>query len=483
MSGESDGRLYRHIVKGMAVFGGTQMLTMLSNIVKGKFVAILLSDYGMGLSSLMQSALAPMQQLFSFGLPTAGIKEIASEQDVQGRASVVVAFRRTIFTLAVLGALTMLLGAGLFSKSTFGNDEYTSWFMLMSAALFFFILASGEVTILQGYRMLKEFATCNIVGAVSGLLTGVPLYYFYGVRGIVPAMIFLSVVSFLVARFFTRRIEQPADVQSWNETLQRSRKLLLLGGTMMVSSVIGTLTTYFINTFVRERGGISDVGLFQAANVITLQCVSLVFYAMATDYYPHLSSVSEDKAATRRLVRSEAEIVVFVMAPIIGLLILFSPLVVRILLTPKFNPIIPLLRLIALSFWGRALCFPIDYVCIAKGDKSFFFWTQGVWSNVKRFALMAMGYAGWGLIGLGCAVVLDNLIDIVVSLLLNRWRYQVSYSMSMLRFVVPLFLLNLSSLVACFTMNTVYSTIVMSLSAVVTCVISYRLLRRRLKTD
>ena len=50
----------RAILKGTALFGGTQAFTMLLNLVKGKCVAILLGAYGMGVSSLLSSAIAPL---------------------------------------------------------------------------------------------------------------------------------------------------------------------------------------------------------------------------------------------------------------------------------------------------------------------------------------------------------------------------------------------------------------------------------------
>ena len=173
---------FRHIMKGTAVFGGTQLLTMMANIVKGKFVAMILSDYGMGVSSLMQSALMPMQQLFSFGLPTAGVKDIAAETDPQRKAQMVLTFRRLLYSLAMLGSIVMAASASLFSISTFGDDSHTWWFVEMSVALLFFILATGENTILQGYRRLKSLATCNIMSALCGLLCSTPLYYFYGIE-------------------------------------------------------------------------------------------------------------------------------------------------------------------------------------------------------------------------------------------------------------------------------------------------------------
>ena len=470
---------FRHIMKGTAVFGGTQLLTMMANIVKGKFVAMILSDYGMGVSSLMQSALMPMQQLFSFGLPTAGVKDIAAETDPQRKAQMVLTFRRLLYSLAMLGSIVMAASASLFSISTFGDDSHTWWFVEMSVALLFFILATGENTILQGYRRLKSLATCNIMSALCGLLCSTPLYYFYGIEGIVPAMIVLSVTMFCFTRYSTSRISIHPQPQSWRSTFLQAKGLLVLGGVMMVSGFIGTATTYFINTFIRKYGSIPDVGLFQAANIITLQATALIFTAMGTDYYPSLSAVVNKREDVKTLVEHEGEIVVLIMAPITILLILFAPAIVSILLTPAFNAIVPLLRLIAIGFIGRAFCFPLDYVCMAYGDKTFFFWTQGIWSNLQKFILYVCGYYFWGLIGLGYAVVLSAVIDIALSVVLIQRRYRVHYSVTMLHTLLPLLIANVVALAASYISHSFISNGIMAVCALVTCVFSYRQLDKR----
>ena len=471
---------FRHIMKGTAVFGGTQVLTMLANIVKGKIVAMVLSDYGMGISSLMQSALMPMQQFFSLGLPSSGVKDIAVEADPQRKADVVLTFRRLLYTLGVVGSLVMAACSELFSISTFGDTSHAWWFVEMSVALFFFIMASGESTILQGYRRLKALATCNIAGAISGLVCGLPLYYLYGVEGIVPAMVLLAVTSFCFTRYFTNRIRMPRQQQPWTETLARGKGMLTLGAAMMAAVFIGTLTTYYVNTFIRKYGSIPDVGLFQAANIITLQATAFIFTAMGTDYYPNLSAIVHDTKQTRELVEHEGEIVILITAPITVLLILFAPLIVSVLLTPKFFVIIPLLRLLAISFISKAFCFPLDYVSMARGDKTFFFWVQGILANVKNFLLLVGGYYFWGLIGLGYGVVLNALLDMACSFALIQWRYGIHYSRTMLSTLLPLLATNTTALAASFITDTLLSYTVMALCALATCTFSYLQLDRRI---
>ena len=465
-------KIYQQIMKGTAVFGGSQMINMLANVIKGKFTAIFLGASGMGVSSLLGSALSPFQQFFTFSLPVAGVRDIASQQDEDSKARSVLIFRRVLYALAFLGMITMALSSTLLSQSTFGNNEYSLWFVGMSVALLFFILTAAENTILQGYRHLKAYATTSVVGSVCGLLFTIPLYWLYGVDGIVPSMMILSFVTFVFSRYFTSRIGIKSVSLSWRETLSGSRTMLMMGGAMMLAGLLGALSTYFTNTFIRSYGNMSDIGLYNAATIVTIQCTTLVFSSMSADYYPHLSELLEYKDRMQKYVQKEGEMVLLVMAPIISLLILFSGVIVRVLLTSEFDSIVPLLRLIALSFMGRAFCFPLDYVCLAKGDKSFFFWVDGVWTNIKTFLLCVCGYYFFGLIGLGYAMLANAFIDIIVSAVLNKKRYQVSYNSHYLKMFMYLLLVNVLVLGASYIHTPFLSYSLMLLLVVAMCIVS-----------
>ena len=470
--GKQEKKIYQQIMKGTAVFGGSQMINMLANVIKGKFTAIFLGASGMGISSLLGSALSPFQQFFTFSLPVAAVRDIASGQDEDAKARSVLIFRRVLYSLAFLGMITMALCSSLLSQTTFGNDEHSLWFIEMSVALLFFILTAAENTILQGYRYLTAYAMSAVVGSVCGVLFAVPLYWLYGVEGIVPSMMILSFVTFIFSRYFTSRLRIKSVSLSWRETFSGSRALMMMGGAMMVAGLLGALSTYFQNTFIRSFGNISDIGLYNAANIVTVQCTALVFSSMSADYYPHLSELLEYKDRMQKFVQKEGEMVLLVMAPITSLLILFSAVIVRVLLTSEFDSVIPLLRLIALSFMGRAFCFPLDYVCLAKGDKSFFFWVDGVWTNIKTFLLCISGYYFFGLIGLGYAMLANALIDIVVSAILNKVRYHVGYDRHYYKMFLSFLLLDLLVLLASYIQTPFLSYSLMLLLVVAICIVS-----------
>lgn len=397
---------YRSVAKGTALMGGVQVFNILINVIKGKLVAMFLGPAGMGVVSLLTSSTNVVQQFSCLGLNLAIVKEIASTDSKQKREVVIAVVRRLLLLTALLGGLLTALLSPYLSVWSFGDKSYTFHFVFLGIMVFFMTLSNGEGSILQGAHTIKRLAYSSLVGSTVGLLVGVPLYYFYGQDGIVPAMIALTLATFAFYRYHSYKEFGRIRLKvMWKEQTPLIKSMIAFGFISMISALLGTFANYGVNAYVRYHGALHDVGLFQAANSITNQYVGLVFTAMSVDYFPRLSAVSNDNKKVGEAVNLQAEIVLLVVAPIVMLMILVAPLLIKVLLTGEFMSLGPVIRVMAVGIFLKAISFPMGYISFAKGDKKTFFWLEGVWGNVLTLSLNILFYYFWGLIGLGISMV------------------------------------------------------------------------------
>ncbi len=167
-------------------------------------------------------------------------------------------------------------------------------FIWLSSVLLINALAKGNLTILQGMRQLRAIAKSTVIGSVIGVFTAFPLYYYFGVEGIIPAIIIAALTSLAVSTYYTKKIKLRSVNVTYKETLYDGKEMTKLGVLMMISLFLGALVTYVLNAFIRYKGGISDVGLYQAGLSISDRFIGLVFVAMGTDFFPRLSGISKD---------------------------------------------------------------------------------------------------------------------------------------------------------------------------------------------
>ncbi|MCM1504200.1 MAG: O-antigen translocase [Muribaculum sp.] len=474
---------YRSILKGMSFFGGAQVFQILINLVRGKFVAMLLGPEGMGISSLLTTSTNTVRQLASLGLPTAIVKEVSAEDDSvdesQTKEAVIDAARTATLITAFAGALICITFSSLLSRWTFGDDGFSWQFAMLSLAVMFGILGSGEMSILQGLHQVKRLSWSSVVGAATGLAVGVPMYYFWGNDGIAPGMIAVALATYIFYRIYSSKagVEKRRKVDS---LVKRAvmRRLISLGLVLMAGSLIGTLATYLSNAFIRYIGGIDDVGYFQAANSITNQYAGVIFAAMSVDYFPRLVGVASDNAKVTDIVNRQTEVISLIIAPLMVLLMLTAPLLIRIFLTGQFDEAVPLVQWLGMGVFLRALAYPPGYIAFAKSDKRLFFLLEGVAGNVIYLTSNCVCYYLWGLIGLGAAMCITYMLSLVIYYAVNNHRYAYRVRSTTVHTVLPLALLVLAAFIAVSVIGGLAKYIVTGLIFITSATISIRRLFR-----
>lgn len=429
MNGKADKNSYRSILKGTSLLGGVSVFQIGINLIRGKFVAMFLGPAGMGVSSLFYSSAQTIQMFAGLGLNVAVVKEVASHKDKESFGTLIAVVRRLLLFTSLLGALICVVFASPLSRLTFGSEAYRWEFMVLGAMVFFGVSAQGYSSILQGLHAVKLVSATTITGSLVGLLVGVPLYYFFGVKGIVPAMVVLA-LSMLIASWIGVSKAVKAPRVSFQRRLHAPvvKKLFLLGIVLAASDAIGTGCTYVVNLFIRTFGELENVGLFQAANSVTNQYSGVVFTAMMLDFFPRLSETADDNDKVKMLVNRQFEIVSLIVAPLICLLILTSPLVISILLTEEFMPVMPLMRWLGVGVLIKALMYPLGCIALSKDNKKLYFWMEGVLCNLLTLMLNCLGYYFLGLIGLGVSLTVDCLICLGLYYTVNRKLYGFGFS-------------------------------------------------------
>lgn len=474
---------YRSILRGTSIFGGVQMFQILISLVRGKFVALFLGPAGMGISSLFTSTADTLQRVSSLGLNLAIVKEVAAAGDDPRKVrEVFEVSRRMIYLSALAGALVCLLGASLLSDFAFGNTDHTPGMMLLGAVVFLTVAWQGEMSVLQGMHKVRVLSRASIVGSLTGLCVGVPLYWLLGTQGIVPAMLVYALVMLVFYSLAVRRLLGRERMKFlWNEHKGLVKSLITMGLILMSSDLIGSLCTYLLNLYIRIAGTVESVGFWQAANSMTNQYAAVVFAAMALDFLPRLSAAVSRNDAFDDIVNRQTEIVALMVTPLAALLILFAPLVVKILLVDSFRPVIPLLRLMALALVFRGIMYPLGYVTFAKDNKKVFFWLEGVGCNILMLVLNALGFSLFGLEGIGYAMIADSIITLFIYMAVNGRLYSFRFSGAAVRCIISAVLLGTATLAASYIASAAWSYALMGTSTAAAILIGAKGLLRRLR--
>ena len=442
---------YRQILKATSIFGGVQVFNILITIIRSKVVAVLLGTVGMGVIGLLTSTISLVTSVTNFGLGISAVRDIseAHATDDENRIKETLSvFRTLVWGTGFLGLLLTLILSPWLSLLTFGNYNYTIVFAVLSVTLLIAQLTAGQSAILQGMRKIKWMAKAGMLSSAVGLIVSIPLYYFFGVQGIVPALVFTAVVTGGIEYYYSNKIKIRTRLLSFRVALQKGKPMMKLGFMMSLSGLATVAASYLVRIFISNIGGVTEVGLYNAGFSIVGIYVGMVFTAMSVDYFPRLSAVNNDVKASNELINQQSEVVLLLMTPILcGFLIFINPIVI-ILYSREFLPISEMLLWAGLGMFFKSGSWAIGYLILAKGDSKMFFFSELV-INIYLLAFNCIGYYFLGLEGLGISFVVCYILVYIQVFLIVKIKYDFRFN----RIFYTILLVNLSLIFSVFLLK------------------------------
>lgn len=416
---------YRSIFKATSLFGGVRVFTILISIIRSKIVAILIGTTGVGIVGLFGSGTSLIQSITQFGLSQSAVRDV-SEAHASGNQErvnrVISVLRRLVWFTGLLGMLCVIAFSPILSETSFGNSDYILSFIFLSVILLFNQLCGGQSVLLQGTRRLKYLAKASVWGSLLGLVICVPLYYWLGVKGIVPNLILGSFTAMLLSWYYARKVPYSPVKLTIREIIQEGGQMLKMGIAMSVSGVLVALSAYILRSFINRQGGIDEVGLFQAGFAIMTTYVGLVFSAMGTDYYPRLSAVNKDNEKCKTIMNQQGEIGILILAPLIMACIVFVPWIVRLLYSERFLGANDYIIWAASGMLFKMASWAISFIFIAKGESKLFMINETA-VNIYSLGLQILGYWLLGLKGIGIGFALTHICYFIQVYTISRIKY------------------------------------------------------------
>ncbi|MEO8534039.1 MAG: oligosaccharide flippase family protein [Flavobacterium sp.] len=416
---------YQQILKTTSLFGGVQFLTIIISIVRTKLIAVFIGPAGMGIIALLNSTLGIISSVSGLGIETSAVKNISENyknEDLKTVSKMIHIVKRIIFFTGLSGMLLTIIFSKALSIITFGNSSQMYSFVFLAITVLFKQLSSGQLAILQGLRQLRFLAKANLNGNLFGLFFSVPLYVFLEIDAIIPTILISSLMALICSFYYSDKIKTEKEEITKNTFLNEGKSIVKLGFMLTISSVLTLLSTYLIQIYIGKNGGLEQVGFYNAGFTLLNSYVGIIFTVMSTDYFPKLASINSDNKKVRSSVIQQAFISILIITPIIILFLTFIPILVKVIYTPKFNEIIPMVCFGILGMLFRAVSWSMGFILIAKGDSKVFVKTA-VGFNILSLLMNILGYYFFGLEGLGFSFCLYFLFHFIGLKIITKKRY------------------------------------------------------------
>ncbi|MCZ4224374.1 O-antigen translocase [Pedobacter rhodius] len=406
---------YKQIAKSTGVVGGTQILNILIGIVRMKVLAILLGPSGVGIAGIFQTIVDLVKDATGFGINFSGVKKIAEVSESRDPKKIsrnIKVLRRWALGTGLFGTFIIIGFSQYFSIFSFGNSDYTRSIIFLSIIVFTSTISASQIALLQGLRKISEMAKANLFGTIAGTVVSLPLYWWFGNKGIVPGMVLTSICAMCVSWIFSRKIK----IQHVDLTISQSFKdglgMAKLGFFIVVNGFVATLSMYIIRKIIISHLSLTSVGFFQAVWTISTVYINVLLHAMLADYFPRLTMLQNDNQASNKLINQQLEVTLLIGTPMLIGMIVMAPIGLNILYSASFDVAVPILRWQMAGSFFTLLSWPLGVLYLSKNEG----WYCVISESLRQLFYISFVYFAWKYFGfnsLGIGFLLAGVVNVI----------------------------------------------------------------------
>lgn len=433
---------YRRILKSSTIIGGASFINIAVGLVRTKVLAILLGPFGMGLTSLYTGFVTTAGMFATMGVGTVGTRQVADAFGREDEHAMHVVRRAMLLGTLVLagaGALVVWSLRTILAVYVLGSASYSSSIGWLSLGVALTVAAASQGALIQGMRRIADLARVTVFASILNTAVGITLLWWLGQRGLIGYVLVGPLATFLLGHFYVSRLPKiQSDKVTLAELTREWKSLLRLGVAFVGASLTSSLVQLWIRIDVGKALGTAPLGQYQAAWMISMQYVSFVLTAMASDYYPRLTSVIRDHKAAVRLVNEQTEIALLLSTPIFIAMMATAPWVMHLLYSALFAPGVELLRWQVLGDVFKVASWPMGFVILAAGDGKTYFWSETSTNILTAVLVIGLIHViGLRITGIAYLATYSFYLPLVYSLARKRIGFR--WSRAVLRLVAAAF--------------------------------------------
>ncbi|WP_300974833.1 O-antigen translocase [Sphingomonas sp. LHG3406-1] len=390
------GSSHRRILAATALIGSASVVNVGFGIVRMKVAALILGAAGVGLIGLMQSLVSFAGSVGGLGTQQSAMRQVAAGRADGGRdgeAAVRAALLRVTIACALAAGLLVWLLRATIAQQLFGDPSLARTVGWMAPGVALTIVAGSQTALLAGLGRVADVARTTVLGAILATIAGVALLFVWREQAIIPYLLVAPGATVLASWYFTFRIERHRALPGrWR---QQAALLVRLGVATLASALILQGAQLAVRGILNAKLGLADVGLFQAAYVLSSTYIAFVLQAMSSDYYPRLSAAIGKPDEAVRLVNEQTEVTLLLAGPFVLALLGLAPLVLNLLYSSEFAAAAAALRWQILADVLRLASWPLGFALLAAARGRLFVSLEVI------AALVLIGVCAWLVPSLG----------------------------------------------------------------------------------
>jgi PST family polysaccharide transporter len=426
------------LLKVMATMAGASLLGQVLGIFTNKIIAVVMGPAGVGMYGLYRQLIDIAAAVAAIG-SSGGLVQALSSTEGKARLRRLAAAMWLNALAIVATALVMIFLAPTLARDYFVRPDPAiewaiSWLGLPIALLQFGLIAYNFLSVSRSFRLL---GIVMVAPALASLAFSYPLAKLAAQDnqwGYLGLLIVPPTLQILLALPLIRQLGWLREIGASFRTKPRRDDFLhyfRIHGTTLLATLASFIAFLVLPPLLIVNYGADANGYFRAAWTLGMQNLAIMLASFGAYVVPVLSGARTDEERHKTL-NDAALVAVLLSLPLVGGLIVFQPLVIRILYNSQFLPSIEMLHWLLLGNYFRVVQWLFIMVSTTRAHMAIFTVVEaGFYCGFLFIGWLSVGFppgAGpvpWlsGIRGLGFAYFASYVVTSMASVVFTWGRY------------------------------------------------------------
>ena len=441
----------REIIKAFFTTGSGSIISLILNVISIKTIAVLLGPSGVGIFSLLRQIRLTALAGATLSGQTALIQGGSSRE---GKYRTI--YLRTILKVFLIGGfltsiVLIIFAPEIASRVINQNDSSTILMVrLLAIPVFISVIVGYFGGVLTVYKEIGALAVVQVSIALTFAVLAYPVaklvnsgeyLAFIGWMTLSQIIGLIISIIYLWQKDHLKRYSYLLEKIPWDSV----RHFIQIAGPMSLTGLIGAGSLLAIRSIIIRYESLGAAGIFDAAWTLSMTYVMLILASFQTYYLPTLSR-TQDEIDRNNLIRNILRLSLYIIVPVVVMIILMKPFIIKFLYSPEFIPALSIIRWMLIGDYFKVFGWVLAMPVIAYADMKVFLFTEILWYlgflGISIFSITVQG----SVVGIGISFMLLYFAYMVYMYIYTRTKYNFRLGTNLtIRWVIGFFLILIAS--------------------------------------
>lgn len=316
------------------------IVKILSGLVINKAIAIYIGPTGLAIIGQFQNFSQVVMTLAQGGINT-GVTKYTSEYG-RGSPELPVLFstavRISVFASLIIGSC-LIFFSNNFSIHFLKTDKYSYIFMVFGLTIFLVVCNNLLLSVINGLKEIKVFVAINITQSIYNLVFTSLLAVFFGLDGVLIALVTNQSIIFFVALWMLRK-HPIINANNWVQGFKKNEAKKLFSYSLMTVTavIVAPVSQLIVRNYIGAELGWEKAGYWQAIWYVSTMYLMVVTMTLSIYYLPKFSEITDKKLLKKELLQGYKLLLPIVIASSLIIYIL-RDFIIWFVFTEDFFPI------------------------------------------------------------------------------------------------------------------------------------------------